>query len=321
MSISKSKKFQSDNTTGFGTSSNNNSGRFYTSSGKPNVKIRGIGLMDRISWFHTLINMKGWLFFCWLLISFIGINLIFTFLYYINGVEQLSGIRPGSPFSTFMEVFFFSAQTLTTVGYGRISPLGNLAGSLSTFEAFVGLLSFALASGLFFARFSKPNMHVQFSENMLVSPYLEGRALMFRFAPTKSNVISDVEVKLILAIKENENGKQANKFYNLQTTISKINTLVLSWTLVHVIDENSPLFGLSQSDFATTNFEVLIFVKAFDETHANQVMKRHSYISQEIVYGAKYVTMYHPSPNDAHTVLDFDLMNQIEAANVPVSNT
>jgi inward rectifier potassium channel len=292
------RRVQSDSNTGFGVNSGDNSGRFYNANGVPNVKKKGIGFFEGISWFHTLINMRSIQFFSWLLIGFIVINLGFTCLYLLIGVDHLSGIRPGIAHEIFMEVFFFSAQTLTTVGYGRISPIGNLAGLVSTFEAFTGLLSFALASGLFFARFSRPFMHVRFSKNMVIAPFKEGTALMFRFAPTKNNIVSEVEIKILLAIQDNENGRQINRFYPLETTISKINTLVLSWTIVHELNEESPLYGFDANDFKETPFEIIIFVKAFDETHANQVIKRQSYVSSDIVYGAKFVTMYHPDPYD-----------------------
>ncbi len=312
MSKINTRKLESDSTTGFGTNGRDSGGRFYNTDGIPNVRKKGIGFFEGISWFHTMINLKTFHFILLILFGFIGINLLFTFIYLLIGTDHLVGIRQGGPFEIFMEVFFFSAQTLTTVGYGRVSPMGNLAGLVSTLEAFAGLMSFALASGLFFARFSRPFMHVRFSKNVLFSPFKEGKALMFRVAPFNDNVLSEVEVKLTLAIRELENGKQVNRFYPLTTTVSRINALVLSWTVVHEIKEDSPLFGFSEQDLMETPFEILVFIKAFDETYANQVIRRYSYLSQDIICNAKFQVMYHPDPYSNSTILDFDKLNDYE---------
>lgn len=115
--------------------------------------------------------------------------------------------------------------------------MGMMVSGVATFEAFLGLLSFALATGLFYGRFSRPKAHLRFSKNMLISPFKEGKALMFRLAPYKNNYLSEVEVKLTLAVREEENGVWMNKFYALETQIQRINMLILSWTVVHPIDE------------------------------------------------------------------------------------
>jgi inward rectifier potassium channel len=160
------------------------------------------------------------------------LNLFFTLIYATIGIEYLSGVERGNAVQDFLEMFFFSAQTFTTVGYGRISPVGHFTSFIATFEAFIGLLSFAIATGLFFARFSKPESHIKFSKNALISPFKDGKALMLRLASFKNNNISDIEVKLLLAIKEEENGEMVNKFYQLDTVINRINLLSLSWTIV-----------------------------------------------------------------------------------------
>jgi inward rectifier potassium channel len=312
MSIINKSKFKSDETTGFGSNGRDNSGRYFHKSGTPNVRKVGIGRLESISWFHSLINMSTKTFLALIFAGFVGINVIFTFIYLIIGINHLSGIRYGSAFQNFMEVFFFSTQTFTTVGYGRISPMGILTSGVSTFEAFIGLLSFALATGLFFARFSKPDMFLRYSKKALISKYKNHEALMFRIASFKNNLLTDVEVKLTLAIRDFENGQSVNRFYPLELTISKINSLVLSWTIVHVLDEDSPLYGFESKDFEETPFEILVFIKAFDESYSNQVISRHSYVNTEMIHGAKYKMMYRSSEDGSSTILDFDLIDSYE---------
>jgi len=165
---------KSELNTGFGTSSENSSGRFFDrKSGGANVIKKGIGLLDRYSWYHTMLAMPRTKFLLFLLAGYIAINLLFAGIYYLIGIDHLAGVQQGSGIKNFSEVFFFSAQTFTTVGYGRISPVGFLASAVSTFEAFLGLLSFAIATGLFYGRFSRPRAFLKFSDIALIAHLTE----------------------------------------------------------------------------------------------------------------------------------------------------
>jgi len=247
-----------------------------------------------------------------LLIAYIIVNLLFAGIYYMIGIDHLAGVNQGSDIKNFSEVFFFSAQTFTTVGYGRISPVGFAASAVSTFEAFLGLLSFAIATGLFYGRFSRPRAFLSFSHNALIAPYKDGIALMFRMAPYKNNILSEAEVKVNLAMQIEENGKMVNRFFNLDLEISKINSLALSWTIVHPINDKSPLYNFNYTDIANAKIEALVFVKAFDEVFSNTVVQRFSYISSEVVWGAKFRMMYHADEKKKATVLDLDKLNDYE---------
>ncbi|MBL7746186.1 MAG: hypothetical protein JNM19_02055 [Chitinophagaceae bacterium] len=319
--IKKFRNLKSEENTGFGTNSNSTGGRFFNSEGKPNTIKKGTGLLNRYSWYHTMLEMKAAKFLFLLLCIYISVNLVFAGVYYIIGIDHLAGVNTGSPWKNFTEVFFFSAQTFTTVGYGRISPTGFAASAVSTFEAFLGLLSFAIATGLFYGRFSRPQIFLKFSKNALIAPYKDGAALMFRMCPYKNNSLSEAEVKLTMAISVEENGKVVDKFYNLDIEISKINVLALSWTIVHNITEKSPFYGFSKEDFANADLEVMVFVKAFDEVFSNNVIGRTSYTAAEIVYGAKFVMMYHPSEDKSKTIIDLDLLNKFEPMPVPEQAT
>jgi len=314
MAIFKRKiNIQSDVATGFGVNSENSSGRFYDrSSGSANVVKKGVGILNRYSWYHTMLAMPRTKFLLFLLIAYILINFLFAGIYYLIGVDHLAGVHQGSVLKNFTEVFFFSAQTFTTVGYGRISPVGFAASAVSTFEAFLGLLSFALATGLFYGRFSRPRAFLSFSHNALIAPYKDGIALMFRMAPYKNNLLSEAEVKVNLAMQLEENGKMVNRFFNLDLEISKINALALSWTIVHPVNEKSPLYNFNYTDMVNAKIEALVFVQAFDEVFSNTVVQRFSYIASEVVWGAKFRMMYHADEKKKATILDLDKLNDYE---------
>lgn len=319
MSIFKRKiDLSSDIATGFGTSSENSAGRFFDRrTGSANVIKRGVSIINRYSWYHTMLAMPRGKFLLLLLSVYIIINLLFASIYYLIGIEHLAGIQKGTSLKEFSEVFFFSTQTFTTVGYGRISPIGFLASAVSTFEAFLGLLSFAIATGLFYGRFSRPQAYLRFSENALIAPYQGGTALMLRMAPYKNNHLSEVQAKINLAMQVEENGKLTNKFYTLNLEISKINSLSLSWTLVHAINEKSPLYNFNHTDMVNANIEVMVFIQAFDEVFSNTVIQRYSYIASEIVWGAKFKIMYHPDTTKKKTVLQVNLINEFEKVELP----
>lgn len=311
------RNMRSEDNTGFGNSSSN-SGRFFDrESGGANVHKKGVGLLQRYSWYHTMLGMKSGKFLLLLLFIYISVNLVFAAIYYLIGVNHLAGIERSHNFREFSEVFFFSTQTFTTVGYGRISPTGFLSSAVSTFEAFLGLLSFAIATGLFYGRFSRPQAFLKFSELALVAPYKDGAALMFRMTPYKNNLLSEAEVKLTLAMRVEENGKMINKFFSLPVEIDKLNSFSLSWTIVHPLNENSPLFGFSEEDFYNTELEMMVFIKAFDEVFSNTVVARWSYITREFKWGARFKPMFYPGEGRQSTMLDISLLNDYSTAVLP----
>lgn len=311
------RNLKSDPTTGFGNNASSTGGRFVNKDGKANVIKRGVGILNRYSWYHTLLGLKRGKFLWLLFVIYISLNLVFAGIYYLIGIHHLAGVNTGSSWKNFTEVFFFSAQTFTTVGYGRISPTGFMASAVSTFEAFLGLLSFAIATGLFYGRFSRPQAFIKYSENSLIAPYKDGSAYMFRLVPYKNNNLSEVEVKLTMVITTDENGKPTDKFFDLPLEFSKINALALSWTIVHPITDASPFYGLTKEDIAATDIEIMVFLKGFDEVFSNNVVSRTSYISSEIVWGAKFNMIYHPSDNKEKTVIDIDKLNDFNMVPIP----
>ncbi|MTH17319.1 ion channel [Flavobacterium sp. LC2016-01] len=307
---------QTDKNSGFGTNAESYGGRFVNKNGTANVEKRGMHLFRRISWYHTMINMPNWKFMLILFSFYIVINFIFAVIYYAIGIEHLDGIEQSqSILKQFGQAYFFSAQTFTTVGYGHISPTGFLTSALSAAEALIGLLSFAIATGLFFGRFSKPTAYLKFSHNALISPYGEDKGLMIRLVPFKNTNFTDATAKITLGLSIEENGVQVNKFYSLDLELDKINALTLSWTLVHPITKNSPLYNFTEEDFKKIHGEILVFITTFDDMFSNTVAARTSYTFDEIIYGAKFVTMYNRSQNASKTILHLDKLNQYETTN------
>lgn len=302
---------KTDINSGFGSNSNSYGGRFINKDGGANIDKKGMNFLNRISWYHTLIEMPIWKFMSIILSFYIGINFVFAIAYFGIGIEYLDGIpNLASNWGKFGQAYFFSAQTFTTVGYGHISPKGFLTSLLSAAEALIGLLSFAIATGLFFGRFSKPTAFLKFSHNAVIAPYKEITGLMVRMTPFKNTNFTDAEAKMTLGMRVEENGKMVNKFYTLDLELDNINSLILSWTLVHPINEQSPLYQFTKKDFETVHGEILVYVKTFDDMFCTTVAARTSYVFNEVVYGAKFVTMYNRSFDTTKTVLDLDKLNQ-----------
>ena len=322
-------KAKTEINTGFGANTADYGGRFLNKNGRANIEKRGINFFERISWFHAMLSIRRWKFFFLIFAFFFLVNMLFACVYYFVGVVHLAGMNTNSELEKFGEAFFFSAQTFTTVGYGRISPSGFLTSTIAAVEALIGLLSFALATGLLYGRFSKPTAYIKFSDNAVIAPFKDITGLMLRIAPFKNTTLTDAEAKVTIGMAVEENGKMINKFFPLQLEYEKVNALTLSWTIVHPITEDSPLHNFSKEDFENSRGEILIFIKAFDDMFSNTVVARSSYTFQEIVYGAKFVPMYHRNEEANKTILDLEKINaflpapitaNIQAANKTVNN-
>lgn len=309
-------KAKLDTDSGFGINASDYGGRFFTKNGNANVKKVGIGFIDSISWYHTMLSIPRWKFLFIILLFYFVVNLLFASLYYIIGVEHLNGITADNDLEKFGQAFFFSIQTYTTVGYGHINPTGFLASFTSSIEALFGLLSFAIATGLFFGRFSKPEAFIRFSENAIIAPYKDGTGLMMRMAPYKNTNLSDAEARITLGLSIEENGKLVNKFYQLDLEMDKINSLTINWTLVHPITKDSPLFGFVKEDFEVIDGEIIVFIKVFDDMFSEHVVKRVSYTFKEIVYGAKFDLMYNRNTDDTKTILHLEKLNSFKKVKI-----
>ncbi len=299
--------------TGFGAKTEQSSDRIFDTKGKATVKKTGLSFIESHSLYHTLVELSWRQFYLIIFTSYLIINLIFAFIYYFLGREAVEMVLTNdSNLSFFSECFFFSTQTLTTVGYGHISPNSFWASLVASIEAIIGVLILAVATGLLYSRFVRPQSFVKFSNNLLVTPHKGIFALMFRMAPYKNTQLSEAEIFVSMVLKVEENGVMVNKYYKLETEISKISTFILSWTIVHPINENSPIYGFDLEDLQDDKMELIIHLKAFDDTYSNIVVKNYSYTFQDIVHGAKFVPMFTSNANGNATILDFTKLHQFE---------
>lgn len=272
--------------TGFGSNTKNEGNRLLNKDGKFNTKKEGVGFWQRSDLFHVLINMSAFNFFMVLFLCYVLINVLFAELYILVGLEGLQGVTTENQF---LQAFYFSTQTLTTVGYGGLHPTSNSLNLIASFEAFIGLISFAVATGLLYGRFSKPKPKVLFSEKALISPYNDITGLMIRAANPKSNQLINAQANVIFSQIEFDKEKgEIRRFYNLELELTKINLFATSWTIVHPITKDSPLYGLSNKDLENKNVEFMVSLNAFDETYNQDVHIRTSFKSNEVVVGAKF---------------------------------
>lgn len=301
--------------TGFGNNSNVEGGRLVNRDGSTNLRKRGMPLWERLSIYHTLLRMKGSHFFFTIILSYTVINITFACIYFLVGVQNLSGIDTSkSFFDEVMAAFFFSSQTLTTVGYGHVAPTGLLTNIIASTESLLGILAFAVVTGLIYGRFSRPRAFLLFSQNLLIAPYKDGKGLMLRLATYKNNHLTDVDAQITVALHILENGKMVTRFYPLPLEFSKINSLALSWTMVHHITEESPLYQYSKEALHEAKMEVMVYIRAFDDHFSNTVQQRTSYTSEDLVYGARFLPMFERSADGSYTLLELDKINLHEPA-------
>lgn len=251
-----------------------------------------------------------------LLCAFMAVNLLFAGVYFLIGVEFLSGVEATTPWESFLGAYFFSSQTLTTVGYGHIAPKGILTSTIASIEALSGLLGFAIATGLLYTRFSKPRAQMRFSENLLVAPYREGKAVMFRVANRRPNVLMELEIRVLLMTVEGDGAAARRTYKQLNLERESIYFLPLAWTVVHPIDESSPLHGWNASDFSQREAEFLVLCRAFDDTFSQTVHAVRGYSGTDVAWGARFLPAFHTAP-DGTLVLEMDKIGAWDRAELP----
>jgi inward rectifier potassium channel len=305
--------------TGFSPNTNAEGERLTNKDGSINLRKIGVPFYERISVFHTMLRMSRIAFIFTVFGIYTTLNFFFALVYFFLGPDSLAGTPQAvSTADRFLQAFFFSSQTLTTVGYGHISPSGFITNVIASLESFIGIMSFALVTGMFYARFSRPEAFIRFSHNFLVAPFKGGRALMFRMATFKNNHLTDADAQITSAVRVEENGKIVTKFFPLVLEISRINSLALSWTVVHPLDERSPFADYTEQDFYDNKIELMVTVKAFDDHFSNTVQQRTSYNRDEMVYGAKYIPMYERAENGHYTELRLNKINDYEKKELPL---
>ncbi len=242
-------------------------------------------------------------------VAFLIINMIFASVYLAVGIDNLKGLESGM--SAFANAFFFSVHTLTTVGYGNIYPQGPVANSISAFEAATGLMVFAVATGLLYARFSRPTARILFSTNAIIAPYQDGTSLQFRVTNARSNTLMNLEAKVMLMTVEQSDGVPKRTFVDLPLERPQIYFFALTWTIVHPIDQASPFFGKTPEDLKRLSAEILILLQGFDDTFSQVVHSRYSYRHDEFIWGAKFMPSFKVD-NKGALVVELDRINEMK---------
>ena len=273
-------------------------------------------LLGNFKLFHWLIT-TSWKHY-WLVIAgfYLVDNLFFGGIYYLLGAESLSGVRGNTEFDKFLSCFFFSCQTFTTVGYGGIHPVGNIASSLAALEAFLGLMMFALATGTLYGRFSKAASKIKFSDNIIIAPFKNGTAMQFMVANEMTTTLMEVEARVNISWTEHDgSAKPIRRFQQVQLEIDKIAMFPTSWTINHPIDEESILFGRTLDEIKTMDVEVFVLLKGYDDVFSQTVYSRRSFTAEQFIYGAKFRRPFEIN-SDGKMVMDLTKVGEYDKVTI-----
>jgi inward rectifier potassium channel len=265
--------------------------RTINADGTYNMERKTGRLLGNFYLYHWLIT-ASWRHYWLVVFGFYGVmNVIFATVYYAVGVDQLSGAEGATPAIRLMHCFFFSAQSFTTVGYGGIFPVGRMANFIATLEAFTGLMTFALATGTLYGRFSRPVSQIKYSKNIIISPYKDITGLQFMVANEMSSTLMEMEARVNIGWFEDDGtgtGSMMRRFQQVHLEIDKIALFPTSWILNHPIDEESILYGRSMEEIKKLDIEVYVLLKGFDDIFSQTIYSRHSYMAVDFIYGAKF---------------------------------
>lgn len=251
-----------------------------------------------IDFYHGILTASWPGFVAWLAALFLIVNLSFAILY-VADRGGISNARPGS----FADAFFFSVQTLGTLGYGVMAPRTLYTNLLVTAESFAGILIIALFAGMIFARFSRPFARVVFSRNAVVADFDGLPMLMFRAANQRGNSILDATVAVSLAANHTtREGLKIRRFQELKLVRSSNPLFALSWTVMHPIERTSPLYGVGMAEMLEHDMEIVVMLSGMDETIADRIYTRYSYIPEEILWNRRFVDVVSVTPSGRRMV-------------------
>jgi inward rectifier potassium channel len=287
-----------------------NEKRLLNRDGTFNQRRRGLPVFGSLSLYHYLLTISWSRFVAIVVTGYVAANTVFALAYLACGADSLVALPSANITSPFWKAFFFSVETLATIGYGNVTPNGMLAHFVMTAESLVGLLVFALGTGILFSRFSRPTAAILFSERAVIAPYRGITAFMFRITNGRSNQLVELEVKLQFSRIEGT----VRKYDQVSLERSRVTFFPLSWTVVHPIDEKSPLFGMTPAEMYAKEAEFLILLSGTDETFSQTVHARSSYKPDEIRFGHRFVNIYNPIDDDGVVSIDVRKLSDTEVA-------
>jgi inward rectifier potassium channel len=261
--------------------------------------------------YHQLMTSSWPLLILQVVGAFTMVNCLFASGYLIaGGIEHA---RPGS----FADAFFFSVQTMATIGYGTMAPAGLVANLLASGEALTGLLTFALVTGLVFSKFSRPTARVRFTRNAVISLRDGVPSLMFRMANVRANQIVEAQIHVVFARQEHTlEGEEVRRFYDLELTRYRNAIFVYSWTAIHPIDLNSPLYDATAQSLKESDADITVSLTGIDETFSQTVYARYYYDAEDIIWGARLADITARTP-EGEFFLDFTQYDQVVPAELP----
>jgi inward rectifier potassium channel len=265
--------------------------------------------------YHHLLTSSWPSLLLQIFVAFMLLNTLFALGYLLDG--GVENARPGS----FSDVFFFSVETMATVGYGRLVPITLPAHILMSIEALLGLLGLAMMSGLTFAKFSRPTARIRFSRRCVVCVRDGVPSLMFRMANVRSSQIVEAQTHVVLARQEQTSeGEDIRRFYDLRLTRYRNAIFSFSWTVIHPIDAESPFYGVASKMLADSFAEIIVSVTGIDETLSQTIYSRHSYDAGDIVWGARMADIIQRSP-DGEFAINYHHFDEIEPVELPAASS
>lgn len=302
---------------GFGTEvARRSRRRLLNRDGSFNVQREGAALFSSKGLYHYSLNISWLSFFFHSLLLYLSLNTLFALAYFFCGKEALLGARHEASLERLQDCFFFSVQTLATIGYGGLSPNGLIPNLLVTAEALVGLLVFAVLTGLFFARLSRPTAKIIFSQFAVIAPYQNGKSFQFRIANARANQLMHLEARVILSRFEMEGKDLKRKFYELPLERAKVIFFPLNWTIVHPIKEDSPLAKDNEESLRQSDAEFLVLLAGIDDTFSQQVYAASSYKHDELIWEARFVNIL-DELEDGTVSIDLKRLSEIERLKNP----
>ena len=287
-----------------------NERRLLNRDGSFNPRREGQNFLAALHAYHYMLSISWRRFFATVVVGYISLNTLFAIAYLACGPNAIGGQDASQFGGRYARAFFFSVETLGTIGYGNIYPVGIPANIIVTMESLTGLLMLALGTGILFARFSRPTAAIKFSDRAIVSPYRDKSGFMFRLTNARANQLIELEAKVLYT----QMLDGSRHYHQLPLERSKVVFFPLSWTIVHPIDEKSPLWGLSSEDFAARDVEFLVLLSGTDETFSMTVHARTSYKPEEIVFGESFVNIYNPVRGDGTVSIDVRKLGLTEPA-------
>lgn len=285
--------------------------RLLNRDGSFNVRRTGLSFASSLSLYHYLLTVTWPRFLAIIVTGYLGVNALFAALYYACGPEALAGTRVPANSGRLVQSFFFSVETLATIGYGHVSPLSLPAHLVMTVESLVGLLGFAVAAGFVFAKVSRPTAAIVFSRQSVIAPYGDLTAFMFRIVNGRTNQLVELGAKVLLSRRKGDSAG-SREFHQLDLERDRVAFFPLSWTIVHPITPASPLFGVSDEELRESDAEFLILLTGTDETFSQTVHARSSYVADEIVHGARFTNILRHADSDGVLTVDISRVHAID---------